>query len=804
MAVIIDDLDGADPQSGSAVAQLATILADVPIVWLLTAQHPGEPLPKACRTVRLEPLDDDAVQRLATALGVPDELEPVRLSGFTDRQPRQLNALFRGLLDEMPAAARAPSGGFVPVRLRHDLATRLLALPEDTQRVLALAALLRTPLTAATAAAALGRPVAAVRREIRALIGRGLLVSDGDRLVFPHEFVREAARDELPAVLLRSLKRQLLTLPDLHDRDDHRATALLAVAEAGDVDTVRLLDRAAGEVAATSPAESAHILRRAVELAPPGWTERSALARRAVFALSRVGDLATARAVAERELTRPGFDTQDAATLHLQLSEITGQQSFTQSVWHADAGLAAGVTSPSTEAALRAQRLVNLGLAGRPEKSLAELPRALALLDKGLDDAAASAVLLAASYVHTLACDWAGAIEMADRAETLLRRLDDGHQHWVARTWRPLLRSRVGAVDEALTQMDRAIAAARERHDVTFERQLRLTLPRILLDAGRLADAAAAADAALTAIEGTGMDNVGAASAGVTFCRAALAIGDPDQVRRATELVRAMTRDDSILLRSMGWWIESMAADGVGQPDRAAQLLAEAIAPYAFAALEMPEMQFAEPADAPTMLRIARLGGRADIATRVLDLAELRAKINHEIPLFVAVGLHCRGLYDEDNDTIGRAIAVLRPLGRALPLANALRDSADLESSPVRAVAALDEALALTISTGAERQAARIRRRLRDLGVRRPHGTVRSEAGTDEAGRRLTRAQQNVVRLVVDGATNREVAAALSLSPHTVSTHLRHAFAKLGVTSRAELAVALREQPESGSDTATS
>jgi len=803
IVIVIDDVDGVDPQSASAVRQLAPMLADVPILWLLAALRPGDPLPSGCRTIQLEPLDDDAIQRLATALGVADALDPVRLSRLTNRQPRQLNALFRGLLDESPAAAGGPSGEFVPVRLRHDLASRLLALPEDTQRLLALASLLGTRFTVGIAAAVLGRPGEAVHRQAQALIADGLLVPDGDCLLFPHEFVREAAQDELPPVLLRSLRRRLLTLPDLHDRDDPRATALLAVAEAGDVDTVRLLDRAATELSTTRPAESAQILRRAVELAPPAWSQRFALVRRAVFALSRSGDLSGARLVAEREQTRYGFDANDAAILHLQLSEVIGQQSFTQAVWHADAGLAAGPTSRSTEAALRAHRLVNLGLAGRPEKSLAELPRALALLDQGIDDAAASAVLLAASYVRTLACDWSGALVMANRAEVLARRVDDKHRHWVAVTWLPLLLSRVGAVDAALTEIDRGVAEAVRRSDVTFGRLLRLARSKVLFDGGRLADALATADAALAEVEGVQMDNVAAASAGVAFCRAALAIGDPEQVRRATERVRSMTRDDSVLVRSMGWWIESITADGVGQAERAAQLLAEAIAPYAFAGSEMPEMQFAEPADAPTMLRIARRGGRADIATRVLDLAETRAKINHEIPLFVAVALHCRGLYDEDIDTIGRAIDVLRPVRLALPLVNALQDVAALESSPARAIAALDEALALTVAPGAERQAARIRRHLRDLGVRRPRAILGPQADSHDTDGRLTPAQQDVVRLVVDGATNREVAAALSLSPHTVSTHLRHAFAKLGVTSRAELAVALREQSETGGDTTT-
>jgi DNA-binding CsgD family transcriptional regulator len=49
---------------------------------------------------------------------------------------------------------------------------------------------------------------------------------------------------------------------------------------------------------------------------------------------------------------------------------------------------------------------------------------------------------------------------------------------------------------------------------------------------------------------------------------------------------------------------------------------------------------------------------------------------------------------------------------------------------------------------------------------------------------RLTEREHEVLSLVADGMTNREIAEALYLSPLTVRTHLEHIFVKLGVRTR--------------------
>ena len=55
------------------------------------------------------------------------------------------------------------------------------------------------------------------------------------------------------------------------------------------------------------------------------------------------------------------------------------------------------------------------------------------------------------------------------------------------------------------------------------------------------------------------------------------------------------------------------------------------------------------------------------------------------------------------------------------------------------------------------------------------------------AGRGATPAEQRVAELAADGLSNKEIARTLFVTVNTVEVHLTHAYAKLGVRSRAQL-----------------
>jgi DNA-binding CsgD family transcriptional regulator len=101
-----------------------------------------------------------------------------------------------------------------------------------------------------------------------------------------------------------------------------------------------------------------------------------------------------------------------------------------------------------------------------------------------------------------------------------------------------------------------------------------------------------------------------------------------------------------------------------------------------------------------------------------------------------------------------------------------------------------------------------VRRRLRERGAARdafaaaraeferlgaPLWTARADAELSRTGIRrgsgleLTESERRVAELAAGGMSNREVAAALFMSPKTVDANLGRAYAKLGIRSRAEL-----------------
>jgi DNA-binding CsgD family transcriptional regulator len=100
------------------------------------------------------------------------------------------------------------------------------------------------------------------------------------------------------------------------------------------------------------------------------------------------------------------------------------------------------------------------------------------------------------------------------------------------------------------------------------------------------------------------------------------------------------------------------------------------------------------------------------------------------------------------------------------------------------AITVLQRAEAELAGCGALRYADEAARELRRLGRR----VTRSGRGVAAGATGLTGRELEVARLVTAGKTNRQIAAELFLSEKTVETHLYHAFAKLGVTSRAALA----------------
>lgn len=159
-------------------------------------------------------------------------------------------------------------------------------------------------------------------------------------------------------------------------------------------------------------------------------------------------------------------------------------------------------------------------------------------------------------------------------------------------------------------------------------------------------------------------------------------------------------------------------------------------------------------------------------------------------PRAVGVALRALGLIEggaPGREHLSRAEAVLSQGPARLEHARALVDlGAAMRRSGERVASRepLRAGLDLAVTAGATRLAEQARIELTAAGARprRLHLTGRDA---------LTPSELRVAALAGAGRTNNEVAQALFITPKTVDTHLTKAYAKLGISSRRDLAAAL-------------
>jgi DNA-binding CsgD family transcriptional regulator len=188
---------------------------------------------------------------------------------------------------------------------------------------------------------------------------------------------------------------------------------------------------------------------------------------------------------------------------------------------------------------------------------------------------------------------------------------------------------------------------------------------------------------------------------------------------------------------------------------------------------------------APDLVEACVRAGRREEAAQAFGVLEDFAE--HDGPIWaMAIAARCRALLTEGAAAEGDFKLALdmhdndgNPFARArtrLLYGEFLRR----ERRRSDAREQLREALSGFEALRAEPWAERARTELRATGE-----TARKrDPGTAEE---LTPQELQIARLVAEGSSNKEVAAHLFLSPRTVEYHLRKVFAKLGISSRAEL-----------------
>lgn len=795
LLVVLDDLQWCDDLTLLTFHTLAAGLSSHPILWLVAVRGGSVPPPVRTTLDRIRQagahemvlgaLGDRAIARITEdVLGAPPGPDVLRLAHRAEGVPQLLVELLGSLCEEAVTTengtARLSDGPPAPRELP-SVARRLDQLSDEARRLVQTAAAVGGPVTVALLAELLDRSPAALITAVRESLDADLLAESEDRLAFRHDLIREAVEAGLPLPLRQALRRQAAGLPPGNAPADATEGGRAAPGGAAEADRLRT---EAAELAATAPGPAAERSLKALELTAADAPERPRVIAETIPLLWQTGQSAQAYELGASALAAGGLGPEDEALIRLALARLAVQFDFSEAVRQARSGAELPGISMTVRGRLLAMLAVGLSMSGEhaaAEQVAAEAWETAAAAGDRTAEATLTTVRSAVCF-HRM--DLTEAFRQAERSAALADALGVGTSLWLPEAlWHALLANTTGRTAEALAVADEGIRITREQGRTAATRMWLMTRTRVLLETGRLSDARADAEAASPATGDPGPGNLADVTLRYVMLRVALHTDDRQTAEAYAAEARRMRTDAAPVVRHFGTWMLALMADFEDRPDRAMAELDEVMTSPA---ADRPAYAgLIDPADAPVLVRMALRAGRHERAAQAVALAERRAVLNPGLTFLAATAAHARGLLDNDLAPLVRAVRLYEDCPRVLARASALEDAGRKLATTRRpeAVPYFETALALYARSGAERDAARVRRRLRAAGVRRRP----SAAGLSDVWPELTAAELRVARLVARGLTNQQAAEHLSLSPHTVSSHLRRAFTKLDVTSRTEL-----------------
>lgn len=788
--IALDDLQWADPPTLLALGELPLQLFSYPIAWLLARR----PMPttttldgilgrlEAAGATRLHLAPLDAAESLAVArdsAAAMHDRELADLIAGAEGNPFYIIELLRA--EKLEGRAGAETAG-VPPPVRQAVAQHLRSLSDECRQLLRLASVLGREFSVAEVATMSGAPASQLMDAVNQALAAEVLLERGDRLAFRHDLLRQAVYDGLPESVRVALHRDAAEALRRTGATAIRIAGQLAIgARPGDQAAIGVLNTAAAELTPTSPSAAADLQVRALGLLAEHDERRAEMVTAAVLALSLAGRRGDAVALGEQYLAEYRLPAAVEATLQLELREAwVFERMHAYPTALPQHLLDDPTVDPAIVATAIACQHANEMWDGRGEQAEAAFARAFGVVaDSGRPFELATIAYLRVLNGTLRGC-MAEVLEYAEAGLAAAARLERPRSSGIHEMLVATALGANGRFTEALAMLRTALAATEAAGRTYFVVQGHWLRAFFLLARGDLEDARTEAQTEAAMAEELAYDTHSSRGLAI-LAETALRQGDDEAARVA--FARFGPAEARALPDKP--WATALQADARG--DEAA--IAEALEP-----LRVPldrgcfGVSITQHQRLPQLTQMAIRAGAPDAAEAFARAAETLARQNPHVSSFLAAGAYARGLIDGDQGLLREAVANAAGSEARLLEAAAREDlgrALGREDNRAEAIHQLEVAYDVFVRVGAHRDSARVRAALRPYGIRKRRSSVaRSKRGWGS----LTRSEAAVVELVARGMTNREAANELFLSPATINTHLVHAFSKLGIRSRVELA----------------